>query len=297
MKLFSTHNITPEHEGLTIEQYLKQVLLYSGRKLQKLTRLKGIRLNGKPAFLQRKLKAADHLQVMTFADTSYGVQPEPGQVDILYEDDHLMVLNKPAGQLVHPTGQTTSGTLANYLAFHLQQHRITATIRPIHRLDRDTSGCVIFGKNAQSQAQLEQQLKEKVLQRTYLALVKGIIQPAAGTIDAPIGPHPSKPNRRAITSQGQTAVTNYQTIRIFQDASLVELSLETGRTHQIRLHLAHAGFPILGDGMYGVRSPLITRQALHAASVTFNHLGNQRKITVTAPLAIDIENAINKITN
>ncbi|QJW46899.1 RluA family pseudouridine synthase [bacterium BFN5] len=297
MKLFSTHNITPEHEGLTIEQYLKQVLLYSGRKLQKLTRLKGIRLNGKPAFLQRKLKAADHIQVMTFADTTYGVQPEPGQVDILYEDDHLMVLNKPAGQLVHPTGQTTNGTLANYLAFHLQQHKITATIRPIHRLDRDTSGCVIFGKNAQSQTQLEQQLKEKVLQRTYWALVKGIIQPPTGTIDAPIGPHPSKPNRRAITSQGQFAVTNYQTIRVFQDASLVELSLETGRTHQIRLHLAHAGFPILGDGMYGVRSPFITRQALHATSVTFNHLDNQQKITVTAPLSIDIENAIKKITN
>lgn len=297
MKLFSTHKIAPEYEGLTIEQYLKQVLLYSGRKLQKLTRLKGVRLNGKPAFLQRKLKTADHLQVMTFTDTTYGVQPEPGQVDILYEDEYLMVLNKPAGQLVHPTGQTTSGTLANYLAFHLQQHKITATIRPIHRLDRDTSGCVIFAKNAQSQALLEQQLKEKVLQRTYLALVKGVIQPAAGTIDAPIGAHPSMPNRRAITSQGQTAVTNYQTIRNLPNASLVELSLDTGRTHQIRLHLAHAGFPIIGDGMYGIRSPLITRQALHATSVAFNHLGDQRKIIVTAPLAIDIENAIDKITN
>ncbi|GBG57393.1 pseudouridine synthase [Sporomusaceae bacterium FL31] len=297
MKLFSTHKIVPEYEGLTIEQYLKQVLLYSGRKLQKLTRLKGVRLNGKPAFLQRKLKTADQLQVMTFADTTYGVQPEPGQVDMLYEDEYLMVLNKPAGQLVHPTGQTTSGTLANYLAFHLQQHKITATIRPIHRLDRDTSGCVIFAKNAHSQALLEQQLKEKVLQRTYLALVKGVIQPAAGTIDAPIGPHPSMPNRRAITRQGQTAVTNYQTIHIFPNASLVELSLETGRTHQIRLHLAHVGFPIIGDGMYGIRSSLIARQALHATSVAFNHLGDHRKIIVTAPLAIDIENAINKITN
>lgn len=287
MKSYQTHKISSEYAGLTVENYLKQILHQSGRKIQKLTRQKGISLNGKPVFLQRQLKTNDRLRILVLEDTTYGVQPEPGMIEILYEDAYLLVLNKPPYQLVHPTGQTTGGTLANYLAYHLAEQGVVSVIHAVHRLDRETSGCVLFAKDAHSQFLLEQQLKDKTLKRTYWALTKGLVEPPAGTIDAPIGPHPSLSNRRAITPQGEAAITHYQTVRSFSDTTLLELMLDTGRTHQIRIHLAHLGYPIVGDKMYGLRSPLISRQALHAISVTFKHLETKQLITVTAPLPAD----------
>ncbi len=293
MKKFNIYK-TVEHAGLTVEEYLKQVLKISGRKIQKLTRQKGILLNGRTVYLQKKLKATDTLRVLAFEDTDYGVLPEPGIVEVLYEDDYLFVLNKPAFQLVHPTGQTTSGTLANYLANHLKQRGVVNTIRPVHRLDRDTSGCVIFAKDGGSQNLLEQQLKKGTLKRTYVALVNGAVEPASGVIDAPIGPHPSLQNRRAINDKGDPAITHYRTLQSFASNTLLELTLETGRTHQIRIHLAHLGHPIIGDGMYGVASPLISRQALHASSIGFRDLKNDQEIVIEAPLTPDIAEAIGK---
>lgn len=296
MKSFEKYKVTEEHAGLTVLDYLKTILHYSGRRIQKLTREKGIFLNGRTVFLQKKVKAEDTLRVLATQDSSYGLQPEPGPIEILYEDKYLFVLNKTAGQLVHPTGQTTSDTLANYLAYELQQRDIVSTVRVIHRLDRDTSGCIIFAKDSRSQFMLEQQLQAGMLQRTYLALARGIVCPASGTIDAPIGPHPKLPNRRAINKSGEPAVTHYRTIRNSSNASLLELELETGRTHQIRIHLAHLGFPIIGDGMYGVRPPGINRQALHACSVCFRHLRDNQPITVNAPLPADLIKIIDLYT-
>jgi len=292
MKKFTVYHIEKEQDQMTIESYLKQVLQYSGRKLQKLTRQKGILLNGKPAFLQKSLKLGDTLSLKQLEDNSYGVVPEMGSVDILYEDKHMLVLDKPAYQLVHPAGQTANGTLANYLAYDLQQRNILAAIRPLHRLDRNTSGCIVFAKDAQSQNLLEQQLKAKTLERTYVALVKGVVEPEAGRIDAPIGKHPSRVNRRAVRENGDAAITDYKTIARYEDASLLELQLLTGRTHQIRVHLAHIGHPILGDGMYGTRSGIIGRQALHAVSIAFTELETQKKMTVEAPLPEDFQEAV-----
>ena len=292
MKSFNSFKIAQQHVGLTVEDYLKNILQYSGRKLQKLTRKKGILLNGKVVYLQKKIKQDDTLRVLVLEDSAYGVQPEHGKIEILYEDDFLFVLNKPANQLVHPTGKTTSGTLANYLAYHLEQLGIKNTIRPVHRLDRETSGCVIFAKDSQSQFLLEQQLKARTLKRTYLALVKGTPTPSSETIDAPIGPHPKLPNRRAINAKGEQAITHYETIQTFKDTSLLELTLDTGRTHQIRVHLAHLAHPIIGDGMYGIRSTCITRQALHACCVSFTHLKNNQELKVTAPLPEDFSKAL-----
>jgi len=292
MKSYTTYKVSKEHEGLDVESYLKQILQYSGRRIQKLTRQKGIVLNGRTAFLQKKVKLGDTLRVLNSEDTAFGVQPEEGLIEILYEDDHMLVVNKPAHQLVHPTGQTTTGTLANYLAYVLQERNIVAAIRPVHRLDRETSGCIIFAKDSRSQFILEQQLKEKKLKRIYWALVSGLVSPASGTIDAPIGAHPSLPNRRAVHKQGEQAITHYRTIHSYSDTSLLELTLETGRTHQIRLHLAHLGYPIIGDGMYGVRSSWMTRQALHAASVRFIHIKDNREITIQAPLPKDFTDAL-----
>lgn len=295
MRSFDTYKVADEHSGLTVEAYLKQILQYSGRKIQKLTRAKGLFLNGRSVYLQRKVKGNDMLKVLVLEDSSYGVQPEEGPVDILYEDKHLWIINKPAYQLVHPTGQTTKGTLANFLAGHLQARGVFSAIRPLHRLDRETSGCVIFAKDARSQFILEQQLRDGSLKRDYVALVQGTVEPPTGTIDAPIGAHATHPNRRAVDKRGEPAVTHYRRVDTFNDVSLLELELETGRTHQIRVHLSHLGYPILGDRMYGARSPLISRQALHAASVALNNLTDNHPVTVHAPLPNDLTRAIQSL--
>ena len=292
VKSYEKFTISEKHAGLTVETYLKEILQYSGRKIQKLTRRKGVVLNRKAVFLKKQLRAGDTLGVLILEDAPLNLQPEEGTISVLYEDDYLLILNKPAYQLVHPAGRTTTGTLANFLAHYLQQKGVTNTIRPVHRLDRETSGCVIFAKDSRSQFILEQQLKEHTLKRTYWALVEGFVEPPAGTIDVPIGPHPTLANRRAITDQGEPAITHYRTLRNLPNASLLELSLETGRTHQIRVHLTHLGYPILGDRMYGLRTPWMNRQALHAASVSFQHIKDKRAITVEAPHPQDFMQAI-----
>lgn len=290
---FQNYTITTADKNLTVETYLKQVLHFSNRTIQKLTRAKGIFINKKMAFLNRPLKENDVLRVLILKDLDYGVTPENGNIEILYEDEDAIVLNKPPFQLVHPAGNTTSHTLANHLAYYFQSKNLLTTIRPIHRLDRDTSGCIIFAKSAYAQTQLEEQLKARTLKRNYSALIHGLIDPCNGTINQPIGKHPTKANQRAVNANGDTAITHYQTRTIYSpNYTMLSLNLDTGRTHQIRVHLAYLGYPIIGDKMYGSRSSLIARQALHAESITFQHLKTGEMINITAPLPADMEKLI-----
>ena len=291
-KQYEYRRVSGEHNGLTVEGYLREILKISGRRIQKLTRHQGILLNGKTVFLQRKLKAGDVLAISILNDVSYGVHPEPGVLDILYEDAHLIVLNKQPNLLVHPTGRTFSGTLANFLAYYFQEKGEVITIRPLHRLDRDTSGCVVFAKDAQIQAALAAQLHSGQLKRTYQAVVEGKVEPSAGLINAPLAPNPTMANRRVVSAQGEPAITGYSTLANFAKATLLELSLETGRTHQIRVHLAHIGHPIIGDRMYGRRSPYISRQALHAVSLSLIHPVGRHPLKVRAPLPADLQQLI-----
>lgn len=297
MKQLQTYIIAPAHAGLTVEEYIKKVAGYSGRALQKLTRSKGILLNNKPVFLQRKLKTDDQLRIRLARDADYGVTPEAGAIEILYEDEQVIVLNKPPRQLVHPTGQTTHGTLANFLAHALQARGELCTIRPVHRLDRDTSGCIVIAKTAHAQAALTEQQQNGQFKRTYQALVSGQPTPPTGSICLPLGKDPHHPNRRMVTATGQPAVTHYQTLQTFPQATLLTLQLETGRTHQIRVHTAHLGHPIIGDKMYGKASLLISRQFLHAAAVTFTHLVSGDPVEVTAPLTPDLALALTQLSH
>lgn len=296
MKSYHTYPIENEHQGLTVEDYLKQVQLYSGRKIQKLTRQKGILLNKKPVFLQKKVRAGEILSVLILEDSSSGVMPQAGPVDILWEDAQVIVVNKPPRLLVHPAGHTSQGTLANYLAHYFDERGERLTIRPLHRLDRDTSGCVVFAKDARTQSLLAEQLRQGTLKRIYLAIVNGNVQPAAGSIDLPIGEHPHRPNRRAVRAEGERAVTHYQVLQTTEEMSVLRLELETGKTHQIRVHLAQLGYPVLGDTMYGKRSPLISRQALHAQSVSFIHPQAGKQLTVEAPNPPDMAKIISRFT-
>jgi 23S rRNA pseudouridine1911/1915/1917 synthase len=291
MKHYRQYTVHTDHQGMVLEHYLRQVLSVSGRSLQRLTRKKAIRLNGKPAYLQSKLKAGDRIRIYELVDRGFGVVPEPGPLSILYEDEAIVILNKPPFQLVHPTGHTTTGTLANYLAYYFQESGTVHTIRPLHRLDRDTSGCVVFAKQADIQHHLEQQLQTGEFKREYLAMVEGTILTTTGMIQAAIGNHPTLPNRRAIVADelGEQAITHYEVLDACSQATLLKLSLETGRTHQIRLHTAHIGHPIIGDRMYGMRSAWIDRQALHAYAVQLMHPHTRRPIRVLAPLPEDMQ--------
>ncbi|MDR3539864.1 MAG: RluA family pseudouridine synthase [Desulfosporosinus sp.] len=291
MKKYDKYTVDTEHEGLTVETYLRQIVQCSARRLQKLTRAKGILLKGRNVFLQKKVKAGDILQVLVMTDQAYGVRPEAGEISVLFEDAQIIVLDKAAGQLVHPAGQTEGGTLANFLAHYYQTKGILMTVRPLHRLDRDTSGCVAFAKDARTQTEMEQQLQSGSFKRTYLTLVQGLLD-RDGVINEPIGHSPGRPNRRMIRPEGDQAITYFRTVRTLSAASLLELSLATGRTHQIRVHLEHIGHPIIGDGMYGKRSSLIGRQALHASSLCFIHPRTAQVVSVKAPFPADMARVI-----
>lgn len=292
MKNFNKYIVPAEYAGITVKEYLKQGLNISGRQIQKLTRGKGILLNGRAPFLEKKLKKGDEIQVLILQDRDYGVEPEEGEVDILYEDEEVIVLNKPPGILVHPAGQTTKGTLANYLAFYEQKNNRMGKIRPLHRLDRDTSGCVLFARQAAVQSELEKQLLDGRMKRTYLAVVQGGLEGETGTVNAPIGSWPGRANRRQVRDDGERAVTHYQVVGKDNAFTLVRLMLETGRTHQIRVHMAYIGHPVTGDRMYGGSSQHISRQALHASEIAFFHPAKNRIITVEAPLPPDIGRVI-----
>lgn len=294
-KTYKTHLVGALEKATTVEAYLKETLRYSGRNIQKLTRLKGIFVNRKPAYLKRNLKENDVLRVLELTDSDYGAAPEPGKLDILYEDESVIVLDKPPFKLVHPAGNTASGTLANHLAHYFQQNNLLCTIRPLHRLDRDTSGCVVFAKTSGAQAHLADQLARGELKRVYLAAAEGKLQPPEGEIRLPIAKDPGAPNRRIIRADGDRAVTRYETLSQAQSISLLKLVLETGRTHQIRVHLAGVGHPVVGDKMYGARSPRINRQALHAAEVSFNHPKTNERVVVAAPLPSDIASLVSEI--
>lgn len=289
MSKFEEYIIDQEHQGLSIKEYLKSVQGMSGRFLQKLTRAKGIYLNGKRVILDKKLKYKDSLKILILQERLNIIPENNLAIDILYEDDSMLVVNKPAGLLVHPAGQTTGGTLLNYLAGRYAQDS-NVNLHALHRLDRDTSGCVLFAKNAKTKQALEKDLLSGRIKRIYLAVVKGQLPDTQGQITAKIDKDPFRTNRRMVSEHGQTAITNYRVLEsIDENTHLLELELLTGRTHQIRVHLTHIGLPILGDGMYGVRDMRIKRQMLHAVKMYFTNEQGAVTKELVAPVLQDMQ--------
>lgn len=289
MSNFNEYSIEQVHAGVSIKDYLRNVQGFSGRQLQKITRAKGVYLNGQRCILDKKLKYKDSLKILILQER-LNIIPEKGrEIEVLYEDADMLVVNKPAGMLVHPTGQTQNGTLLNYLAALYQADK-NINLHALHRLDRDTSGCVLFAKNAKNKQRLEKVLQNGGIKRVYQAIVLGRPEQAHGTIVAKIGQDPFAPNRRLVTDNGQEAVTEYQVLaELAENIYLLELNLLTGRTHQIRVHLSHIGLPIVGDGMYGVRKFNAKRQLLHAVKMRFNDLACSEGIEVVAPLPEDMQ--------
>lgn len=277
--------ITPSHwNGFTIEQVLKEELQIPKTILHQFRINKGVRLNGAAVSWSTLLHKSDKFQLHLFQDEEYGVIPEYIEIHVLYEDDHILIVNKPAGIDTHPSSKQATGTLANAVAFYFQTKGIKTKIRHIHRLDRDTTGAVLFAKERLSGAIMDRQLEQRNIKRTYLALVHGIIKRKEGTIAAPIGRDRHHPTRRRVSPSGQHAVSFYKVLQTFpkKDISLVQLELQTGRTHQIRVHMSSIGHPLLGDKLYGGQAT-IGRQALHALKLRLHHPISNEYIECTAP--------------
>jgi len=209
---------------------------------------------------------------------------------VVYEDDHLLVVDKPAGILVHPVGNSGEVTLAHGIAHHLLQAGVQTRVRPVHRLDRDTSGLLLVARSAFVHQALDRQLRDHEVRRSYLAFVSGVPSPAEQVVDAPIGAHPRHPHLRAVVaSGGARAVTRFAVRETFEGAAVLEVELETGRTHQIRVHLAHIGHPLLGDVRYGAAPRPLARQALHAARLSFQHPLTKQAVELASALPADLE--------
>ena len=237
-----------------------------------------------------RLEAGEPLEVELPAPQPLALTAEDIPLDIVYEDGDLIVLNKPKGLVVHPAAGHWSGTLVNALLHHCRDSLsgINGALRPgiVHRIDKDTSGLLVVAKNDFAHQSLAAQLQDHSLARVYVCLVTGGMRADSGTVDAPIGRHPTDRKRMAVVADGRSAVTHWQVLERFSGYTLLECRLETGRTHQIRVHMAHIGHPIVGDLVYGRKKPELGQdtQCLHARAITFRHPRSGETVTLTCPL-------------
>lgn len=262
--------------------------------LQRLIRQGFILVNDTAAKASQKLSAGDSIYVELPPPEKISLAAEHIPVNIIYEDDDLLVLCKPAGLVVHPSPGHTAHTLVNALLARCPDlASFGDTMRPgiVHRLDRDTSGLMIVAKNGQAQQYLMNQFKARSVSKGYLVLVKGRLTPGEGIIDAPLGRDPSNRKRMAVVSLGRQARTRFTVKEYFKGYTLLDITTETGRTHQIRVHLAAIGYPVVGDGEYGVRSSILKRQFLHAYRLGFRLVSGQYR-EFTCDLPPDLKNCL-----
>lgn len=278
-----------------LKEYLEKNLNLSGRKIKMLLKQKKIILNGKAGYWDSKLHTGDILELDMSEKPTADILPQNIPLNIIFEDDALIAVNKPANMLVHPTANHKENTLANALQYYFMQKGQEPVIRFLNRLDMDTTGVVVMPKYSQAHSKLMALMDENKVTKKYIAVVEGTLNPPEGIIELPLDTDPSNPIKRAVSVTGQKAVTIYKTISTIGDAALVELELLTGRTHQIRVHLSHLGNPIIGDGLYGRKSRLIDRQALHAQSLTFTSPFTGQHLELRAELPADMLNLIEKL--
>ena len=285
--------ITEEMEGERIDKYLNSLIDSLSRSyIQKLLGDGNITVNGQKSKANYRLKTEDQIQVCVPLASVPSITPEDIPLDILYEDNDVIIVNKPKGMVVHPAPGHYSGTLVNALLFHCQGQLsgINGVLRPgiVHRIDRDTTGSVIACKNDKAHSAIAEQLKSHSLVRRYHAIVHGVIKEEEGTVHTLIGRHPSDRKKMAVLSHGgKDAVTHYHVLSRSEKFTYIECKLETGRTHQIRVHMTHLGHPLLGDSVYGPRNcPFqnLNGQTLHAKILGFIHPSSGKYIETDAPL-------------
>jgi len=286
----------PTHlSGLRLDQALAELLpRYSRSRLQTWITDGAVTLDGQTTTPKCKVWGGEQVRVQPVAHPSEtSAQAEAIDLDIVYEDDALLVINKPAGLVVHPGSGNWSGTLLNALLHHAPQLQGVPRAGIVHRLDKETSGLLVVAKTLEAQTDLVRQLQARTVKRHYLALVEGNVE-QAGKVEAPIGRHPTARTKMAVVSRGKPAVTHYNVLQRFARHTLIECRLETGRTHQIRVHMQTIGHPLVGDPTYGSkRTHAFKRQALHAARLGLIHPVTHVAMEWEAPLPEDMQKLLN----
>ena len=283
--------ITLELAGVKVDTLLKRHLQLSGTVVRRVKWLEdGILVDGRRVNT-RFCPAAGQVLSVRLSDPvrNSGIVPASGPLDIVYEDEDLIVLNKAAGVPVHPGPGHFSDTLGNFLVDYYEKTGQEADFHPVHRLDRGTSGLLVSAKHPHAQELLKRQLHTEDFRRVYLAVCEGLPAPPAGVIDAPLGPKPGSLMEQMVRPDGKPARTKYGVLRRWGDRALVSLELETGRTHQIRVHMAHTGHPLTGDFLYGTEDrAIICRPALHSGYLSFRHPLTGENMQFSVPLPEDM---------
>lgn len=286
-----TLTVTEEQAGRRVDSLLRHELGLAGSVIRHVKCVPGgITLDGEHTYTAKQVQAGQVLSVLV-GDTERRsiVKAVPGPLNIVYEDEDLVVLDKPAGILVHPGHGHFDDTLGNFLLWHYDREGLTADLHPVHRLDKGTTGLLVIAKHAHAQEVLKKALHTPSFRRVYLAVCDGAPRPAAGVVDAPIGMVPGSLLAREVRPDGQPARTRYETLELHGSRALLRLELETGRTHQIRVHMAHMGCPLTGDFLYGTEDrQLISRPALHSHALSFLHPITGEALSFTSPLPPDM---------
>ena len=292
-----------EHAGGRIDSFLAAALEGVSRSAaQKLIEGGAVLVDGKRAAKNYKLTGREEIAVTLPEAADCPLLPQDIPLDVVYEDEDVIVVNKPSGMVVHPAPGHSDGTLVNALLRHCGDSLsgVGGEKRPgiVHRIDRDTSGLIIAAKNDAAHLFLSAQLSDHTLARTYEAVCVGNFRADSGTVDAPIGRHSTDWKKMAVTERGgRSAVTHWEVLERFSGYTHVRCRLETGRTHQIRVHMAHIGHPILGDTVYGAKKPVagLTGQCLHAVALSFVHPRTRARMTVTCPLPPEFAALLEKL--
>jgi 23S rRNA pseudouridine1911/1915/1917 synthase len=308
-----TFKIGPDDVGVRLDTFLAaQIAGWSRARLQRLIETEDVLVNGKPGKPSYKLRENDELEVDLIAPVTTTFTPEAIQIEIVYEDDTLVVVNKPAGLVVHPAAGIHSGTLANALAHHFQQLPNASSVRPgiVHRLDRETSGLLVVAKTEAALENLSDQFRARSVYKSYVALVHGRVNSDAGRIEQPLARDPSNRTRMAVVRGGRSALSLYRVNRRFNRFTLLDIELKTGRTHQIRVHLAWLKHPVVGDETYGLgrdntvqnaklRSQIrnLGRHFLHAEKLAFAHPVTGERVQFESPLPADLSELLAEIEN
>ncbi|MGE4282280.1 MAG: RluA family pseudouridine synthase [Clostridia bacterium] len=287
--------IPVDMSGKTIKQILNFHYHMSSRLISKLKLTQGISLNNRKVTVNAVVQEKDILMLVAPAETSENIVPTYMDLDIQYEDEDIMIVNKPSNMPVHPSQGNFSNTLANGIVYYWQQKGTNFVYRPVNRLDKDTSGLMIIAKNQYAHQQLANQIIDKELKRKYIALVHGDMQDEKGMIDLPIAREEGSIIKRIVDERGKQAITHYKVLQKIRDFTMVELMLQTGRTHQIRVHMSHIGHPLVGDWLYGREEPeLISRQALHSCYLGFVHPVSKQEMKFTSNIPEDIKRLIDR---
>lgn len=288
-----------EAAGTRIDVFLSQELGLSRSKIQKLIKENLVEVNGKAISSNYTVKVEDQIMVDDNLNYDIDVEAQNIPISIIYEDDDLMVINKASGMVVHPAPGHYQDTLVNALLYHFPLSS-GDRIRPgiVHRLDKDTSGLMVVAKNEITHEKLSEMIASKQVERHYLALVDGVVKHDTGTIDAPIGRSSNNRQKMAVTDiHGKEAITHFKVLETFEKNTFIECKLETGRTHQIRVHLAYIGFPVVNDPLYGRGKADSFGQLLHSKSIRFSHPRTGKELFFEVEPPVEFQNKLEKLRN